>query len=79
MKNITVMLLSICMLLSAQLAMASGNTTRATLNRIWQKEQARQERMDKDLSNIGKNSQGAERGFSAPYGTYRWNQPSKTR
>jgi hypothetical protein len=69
MKKIIVTVISMCILLSAPLAMARGNTVRATLNQMWDKEQARQERMDKDLSSIQKDTRGAAKGTPSNPGT----------
>jgi hypothetical protein len=64
MKKLIVAVIFMSLLLSAPLAMARGNNVRATLNKIWKKEQAQQQRMDKELSTISKDVKGAGTGAS---------------
>ena len=68
MKRFIVIVVSMAILLAAPLAMARGNTVRAKLNRIWKKQQAQQERIDKSLDNVSKDIDRTLSRFSDSYG-----------
>jgi hypothetical protein len=69
MKKLIVAVITMSILLSAPMAMARGNNVRATLNKIWNKEQAQQQRIDKELNTISKDVKGAGTGASSFSGT----------
>ncbi len=55
MKTIIAMVVSLALLLSAPFAMARGGSSmRANLDRIWEREQAQQQRISQKLDNIQK-------------------------
>jgi hypothetical protein len=79
MKKFIMISISMVILLSAPLAMARGNTVRATLNRIWQKQQARQEKIDKDLSSMSKDMRNVAPGYPSTQGWTTYPQQMKNR
>jgi hypothetical protein len=64
MKTIIAIVVSMALLLSAPFAMARGGATRANLDRIWKKEQAYQQRIDRNLDGMLK---GGQRGLPQIY------------